>query len=140
MKKLAAILCILILSGCSAQWHLKQAIKKDPSIEAEKIIKIIDTVKVDAVHVTDTLVLRDIDTVEIVKDRFRVKITRSFDTIKVEGGCDSVVVYREIEVPVRVLEYKERKMWYHKMYEASFYILVFGFLIVVLVKKLTDWL
>jgi hypothetical protein len=138
MKQLAIIFSIIILSGCSAQWHLKRAIKKDPALLTERVIKITDTVRLDAVSVTDTFVLRDVDTIEVVKDRFRVKITRSFDTIRVEGGCDSIVVYREIEVPVKVVEYKERNAWYHKMYEASFYILILGLILFILARKLKD--
>ena len=49
---------------------------------------------------------------------------RSFDTLIIDGGCEADTIYKTIEVPVETVVYKEREKWYHKVYEASFYILV----------------
>lgn len=115
---------ILLMSSCSAQWHLKTAIKKDPTIVKQKVITVVDTVVTEPIVVRDTVTLSKIDTVEIVKDKFRVKIMRSFDTLIIDGGCEADTIYKTIEVPVDTVVYQEREKWYHKVYEASFYILV----------------
>jgi len=115
---------ILLMSSCSAQWHLKTAIKKDPTIVKQKVITVVDTVVTEPIVVRDTVTLSKIDTVEVVKDKFRVKIMRSFDTLIIDGGCEADTIYKTIEVPVETVVYKEREKWYHKVYEASFYILV----------------
>ena len=93
-------LLILILSGCSAEWHLSKAVKKNPSLLKERITSVTDTVVVEPIAVRDTVTLSKVDTVEIVKDRFRVKIMRSYDTLIIDGGCDSDTVVRTITVSV----------------------------------------
>ena len=93
-------LLILILSGCSAEWHLSKAVKKNPSLLKERITSVTDTVVVEPIAVRDTVTLSKVDTVEIVKDRFRVKIMRSYDTLIIDGGCDADTIVRTISVQV----------------------------------------
>ena len=55
MKKLTFIILSFVLIGCSSQWHIKKAIKKDPSIQ--KVI--VDTLTFtqilrDTVHTSDS--------------------------------------------------------------------------------------
>ncbi len=59
-----------------------------------------DTVVTEPIVVRDTTILKQRDTIEIVKDRFRLKIVRSFDTLMIDGGCDADTIYREIKVAV----------------------------------------
>lgn len=87
---------ILMLCGCSAQWHLKQAIRKDPSIQKTVIIK------KDTVIVTKERILRDTlelfkDTV-IYQDRVKLKIEYRDNYVKVEADCpsDTVVVTKSV--------------------------------------------
>lgn len=44
MSKLLTILILIFLSSCSAQYHLRQAIKKDPSIIVTDTVVRMDTV------------------------------------------------------------------------------------------------
>ena len=117
---------ILILSGCSAEWHLSKAVRKDPSILSTKTMTVTDTVVTDPIVVRDTVITSRVDTVEIVKDKFRVKIMRSYDTLIIDGGCDADTVVRTVAVEVPVVEYRERGTFLDKVYEASFYILIIG--------------
>ena len=94
------LFAILILSGCSPEWLLKQAIKKDPALLTTTTITVTDTVVTDPIVVRDTVTISQVDTVEIVKDKFRVKIMRSYDTLIIDGGCDSDTVVRTITVSV----------------------------------------
>jgi hypothetical protein len=59
-----------------------------------------DTVVTEPIVVRDTTILKQRDTIEIVKDKFRLKIVRSFDTLMIDGGCDADTIYREIKVAV----------------------------------------
>ena len=102
-------LLILILSGCSAEWHLSKAVKKNPSLLKERITSVTDTVVVEPIAVRDTVTLSKVDTVEIVKDRFRVKIMRSYDTLIIDGGCDADTIVRTISVQAPQLVVGETK-------------------------------
>ena len=128
---------ILILSGCSAEWHLSKAVYKNPSILKPKTMIVTDTVVTDPIAVRDTVTTSQVDTVEIVKDKFRVKIMRSYDTLIIDGGCDSDTIVRTVRVEVPVVEYKERNGILDSMYRGSFYVLLLGILVFI-VKDLIN--
>ena len=128
---------ILILSGCSAEWHLSKAVYKNPSILKPKTMIVTDTVVTDPIAVRDTVTISQVDTVEIVKDKFRVKIMRSYDTLIIDGGCDSDTIVRTVRVEVPVVEYKERNGILDSIYRGSFYVLLFGILVFI-VKDLIN--
>ena len=117
MKKLHHYVYLLILSAsltsCGAQWHLKKAIKKDPSI-----------LEMKPVSVRDTVTLHQRDTITITKDRLKVKIVRAFDTIMIDATCESDTIIQVIEVPVPSLVMKDSDNWYNKVYKFAFYLLL----------------
>ena len=98
---------ILLLIGCSPEWHLKRAVQKDPSILQMKTMIVTDTVVTEPIAVRDTVTISQVDTVEIVKDKFRVKIMRSYDTLIIDGGCDSDTIVRTVTVSVPQLVSRE---------------------------------
>ena len=100
----------LILSGCSAEWHLTKAIKKNPSILQSKTMTVTDTVVTDPIVVRDTVTISQRDTVEIIKDKFRVKIMRSYDTLIIDGGCDADTIVRTVSVSVPQLVVGESRL------------------------------
>lgn len=120
LRCLTLLFVTLILSGCSPEWLLTQAIKKDPTLLKTKTITVTDTVVTEPIVVRDTVTMSQVDTVEIVKDKFRVKIVRSYDTLIIDGGCDGDTIVRTIEVPVEQVVYKEE----HKIFRWSFYLWV----------------
>jgi len=71
-----------------------------------------------SVELRDTVTLKEVDTITLVKDRFRVKIMRSYDTLIIDGGCDGDTIIRVLKVPVETLIYKEE----HKIFRWSFYL------------------
>ena len=128
---LSIVLIIVLLvagltTGCSTQWHLKRAIKKDPTILVQDTVIVTDTVVTSSTAVLDTVTISNTDTVEIVKNNFRVKIMRSYDTLIIDGGCESDTIVRTVEVPIEKIVYHEREKWYHKLYKWSFFLLLFG--------------
>jgi hypothetical protein len=72
------LLLVLLLSGCSAQWHLKKACKKQPSICSDSVV-----VRVDTFTVRDTFEYHRVDTTEVV------------DTITIDTGSIQVRIIRE---------------------------------------------
>lgn len=110
MKALWGATLALLLTGCSAEWHLRKALKKDPSLLTTKTVTVMDTVVTEPIVVRDTTILKERDTIEIVKDRFRVKIVRSFDTLMIDGGCDADTIYREIKVAVPQVNVRPTKL------------------------------
>ena len=108
--KVLLSLFVVSLSSCSTQWHLKKAIKKDPTILVQDTVIVTDTVVTEKTAVLDTVTISNTDTVEIVKNNFRVKIMRSFDTLIIDGGCDADTVVRTVSVVVPKLVFKESRL------------------------------
>jgi len=99
MKYTIFILAI-VLSGCSAQWHLKRAIVKDPSILTEKIVTIIDTIIVkEGFQRIDTFVTKETDTLLIYEKGVNVQIIRFKDRIivKTEVKNDTIRIKKTIK-------------------------------------------
>lgn len=51
MKSILAVLIVVVLSSCSAQWHLNRAVEKDPNIVKSTVLTLKE------VHRRDTLVV-----------------------------------------------------------------------------------
>ena len=100
MRMKALFLATLLLIGCSPEWHIQKAIRKNPELLKQTTMIVTDTVVTDPIVVKDTVIISQVDTVEIIKDKFRVKIMRSYDTLIIDGGCDSDTVVRTITVAV----------------------------------------
>lgn len=109
MRSLWIISLALLLQSCGAQWHLKRAIAKDPTIVQERTEKLDTVVITKEKLVRDTIVLKRIDTTTIERNGVRIKIRRIHDTIQVQAEClsDTIRIVKEIKVPKIV--YKEKK-------------------------------
>jgi len=109
MRGLWLISAALLLQSCGAQWHLKRAIAKDPTIVQERT-EVVDTVVITEERtVRDTIVLQSTDTTRIQRNGVRIKIKRIHDTIQVEAEClqDTIRIVKEIKIPELI--YKEKK-------------------------------
>ena len=124
MKWLVGLITIGLLSSCSAQWHLKRAVKKDPTLLKTDTIAIVDTVVTPPVTLTDTVITRAQDTVVVQKDKLKVQVVRSYDTIMVDAVCESDTIVQIVEVPVPSIVMKDSDRWYNKVYKFSFYVLL----------------
>lgn len=95
---------ILLLTSCSANWHLKRAIKKDPSLLLSR-----DTVLVhDTVVTTKERVLYDsfvttcYDTVTIEDSFVYTQVIRRDNVIKVYTKCKSDTVRITTRIPFQL--------------------------------------
>jgi hypothetical protein len=131
MKCLAYFLSVLLLTGCSAEWHLSKAVSKNPQLMKSMTMTVTDTVVTEPIAVRDTVTISQVDTVEIVKDRFRVKIMRSYDTLIIDGGCDADTIVRTISVAVPQLVVGETR--FQRVQRYTFWGLVLLLLIAIAV-------
>ena len=109
MKWVVKLITISLLSSCSATWHLNQAVKKDPTIMERDTLVVKDTVVVPAVAITDTVTLKQHDTIILQKDKLSVRIVKRLDTLIIEGKCDSDTIVKTIEVPYEKIVYVEKE-------------------------------
>lgn len=124
MKWYIPIIISVILSSCSAQWHLNKAVKKDPAILQKDTIIAVDTIVTPPVALTDTVVLKEMDTIIVEKERLKVKISRRFDTIRVDAICEADTIISIVEVPVDKIIYKERETPMQKLQRLGLYLLL----------------
>lgn len=122
MKKTLLLLLSILLIGCSPfvdkELRKKNRCNRKFDRKFKRLskrcdISSIDTlvVNVDTTIVTnevrvDTLVSTKHDTIEIVKDKFRVRIVNLIDTLLIEGGCDPDTIYlrKTVRVPYEVVK------------------------------------
>ena len=103
MERLIHILISLLFVGCSANWHIKKAIKKDPSILLTDTITVVDTLRVITNNVsTDSTFILSRDTVVLKKDKLTIKHYYYRDSIYLWGECESDTIYKPFEVKVPV--------------------------------------
>lgn len=124
-------LCIFF-SSCSAQYHLKKAVKKNPNIITEKVIREIDTLIIrDSVRFNDTFVTKSIDTIKIENERISTIVYRFHDTIRVVHTLkgDTIKITKKVVVP---------KLEVQKWYEApDFWVVIFLVITIIwLIKKI----
>jgi hypothetical protein len=108
---------IVILVSCSPVKRFNRLIDKYPYLVQTETITIHDTVEVivpEVKHDTSFIDKTLYDTVYVDKDRLKIKLWKVFDTLYVEGECetDTVTVVREVEIPVK---YYESGKWWHKI-------------------------
>jgi hypothetical protein len=116
MARWILIPAVAVMASCSASWHLKRAIAKDPSIVKPTAVRFDTIVVTKERKVTDTIVMNDVDTITIERDRVRVRLVRSYDTLMVEGTClpDTIRidVIREIPQVVQPRRWRDQfNLW-----------------------------
>jgi hypothetical protein len=134
MKWLGKLILVLLLTSCSAQWHLKRAVQKDPMILKKDTLVVQDTFVVPPVVLKDTVTLRQHDTITITKDRLRVKIIKVNDTLIIDAKCDSDTIVRTIEVPYDKIVYVEKQSFKDKLF-SSLLALIGGYFAFILITK-----
>jgi len=96
-----------------------------------------DTLVVPPVAITDTVTMRQHDTITLVKERLKVQLVKVNDTITINAVCDSDTIVRTIEVPYEKIVYVEQKTLWEKIQTLVVY---FGlvFLALFIIRRLID--
>jgi hypothetical protein len=113
--------------SCSAQWHLKRAVQKDPLILEKDTLVVMDTVVSPPVAITDTVILKQRDTITLVKDRLKVNIVKVNDTITIDAICDSDTIVRVVEIPYEKIVYVEKETFFDKIKTLIYLLLIIIF-------------
>jgi len=121
------LLIAILLSSCSAQWHLKKACKKQPDICQEQNIKIDTFVVRDTFSYHETYNTKTIDTITIDTGSVQVRIIREHDVIRttITQKPDTAFITIEKQLPPRLV-YKEHwfQWWYLLIIFAIFVIII----------------
>jgi len=126
---------IIFLTGCSAEWHLKKAIQKNPAM-AQTSTHTIDTLFVrDSVTITDTFNTKSIDTITLEKDGVKTIVYRNHDVIRIKTvvKADTIRFTKTIQLPPRV-QYKER-IKVPQVVGIGLALLLFGLLLFLLITR-----
>lgn len=93
-------LLLLLLTSCSAEWHLQQATRKGAEVTRDKWDTVIVTKER---RFLDTLILKEIDSVVVQKDNIRVSLIRRFDTIQLKAIClpDTIRVTKWVQTTIK---------------------------------------
>ena len=137
MKWLVKLILIMSLTSCSAQWHLKKAVHKDPTILEKDTLVVTDTVVSPPVAITDTVTLKQHDTITIVKDRLKVQLIKVNDTITINAECASDTIVQTINVPYDRVVYIEKESIWDKIKNLAIY-MGLAFLLFKLIMKQFD--
>jgi|TARA_B110000908_G_scaffold44172_1_gene53779 hypothetical protein len=97
-------------------------VRKNPLILEKDTLIVMDTVVSPPVAITDTVIMKQHDTITLVKDRLRVRIVKVNDTITIDAVCDSDTIIRTIEVPYDKLIYIEKENLFDKVKNLAIYI------------------
>ena len=92
---------LILLTGCSAEWHLKKAVKKNPSL-IQPSVHTIDTIIIrDSFEFSDTFVSKTIDTFTIEKEGVKTIVYRNHDVIRIKTIVkpDTIRIQKTIRVP-----------------------------------------
>lgn len=137
MKWLVKLILALSLTSCSAQWHLKKAVLKDPTILKKDTLIVRDTVVTPPVAITDTVIMKQHDTINLVKDRLKVSIVKVNDTITIDAICDSDTIISIVEVPYEKIIYVEQESLLQKIQRLALYfiLVMLGFKVI---QRLAD--
>lgn len=118
MKKILLILLSLLLISCNpfiskelrkknkCNRKLERVLRKCPELLTVKDTTIVlDTTIITKSVKVDTILSINFDTLEIIKDKFHLKLIRSVDTLIIDGGCESDTIYIDkiVKVPVHTV-------------------------------------
>ena len=140
MKWLVKLILLSSLMSCSAQWHLKKAVQKDPLILERDTLVVTDTVVSPPVAITDTVTLKQHDTIVIQKDRLKVQLVKVNDTITINAECASDTIVTTIEVPYEKIVYVQQKTLLQKIQGLAFYFFLVLLGLIIVKRLITKYL
>jgi hypothetical protein len=111
-KTTKALILMLLITGCSAEYHIEKACKKQPDLCKVKVK--VDTLIVrDSIYFHDTFTTTEIDTIQIDTGSVRVKIVRHYNKIKVwvRQKPDTIRITQTITLPPKVVLDAKKQAW-----------------------------
>jgi len=126
---------LLALTSCSAEWHIKRAIQKNPSILKDSYKIVHDTIVIrDSILGIDTFVMSEIDTIRIDREGIKTEIVRYRDRFIVKQEIKSDTIFRSKEIRVPQIIYQKASPKYYIWIIA----LLMSLLTLIFVKKILE--
>ena len=98
-KYLIIILSFFLLVSCNPSKRIHRIAERNGLLKSDTIT-LIDTVKIASVRADTAFIWSKLtDTLILTKDRLKVTIIKTGDTVEVSGQCDSIIVYKTIKIP-----------------------------------------
>jgi hypothetical protein len=120
------LILIILLSSCSAEWHLKKAIKKDPEIVSNILIYKYDTLWTNSIRLKDSVSIDFRDSVLITNDTIVIKLKKTANNnISVDAKVVPYPIYRKVTQYKTVIKQKEKK------FESFFWQIVLATIVVI---------
>lgn len=114
----ALLTLIFVGSSCDVSKRAirkhERIVKRFPEVHQQDTIIVRDTLRVMVPEVkTDTIVHVDqlYDTIEVEKERLKIRVYRVLDSVFIEGKCDTIEVEKIIERRVPIRYYKTESSW-----------------------------
>lgn len=120
MRALTLLVILISLVGCSAEWHLNRALKKDPTIVDTGSIYILDTLVIrKEVSTVDTFITEKYDTLVMWDsiNKIETRIIRISDTLLVTTKVlpDTIKIIKQMQSKPRKTIYKDVP-WYQNVF------------------------
>jgi len=97
-----------MLTSCGAQYHLKRAIAKDPSIVQKEAIKLDTVIITEIKTVRDSVVIKGDTSMVFVNKGVRTQIKVVRDTFMIQTTCPPDTIHIEKEIYVPKVVYQEK--------------------------------
>jgi len=95
------VLLILVITSCTPAQRLGRLVKNHPELVSTDTVFKQDTTIIEAVKQDSTFIFTGrTDTFYMEKDRLKIKVIRSHDTLTVQGECKTDTIIKQIPVQV----------------------------------------
>ncbi len=97
VRLITSLILIGLISSCSAEWHMRKAIQKDPDIIDTRIVYKFDTLWTNSVRLRDSVSIDFKDSVVITNDTITIKLTKiAKNKLRVDAEVKPYRIYRKI--------------------------------------------
>jgi len=97
VRLIISLILIGLISSCSAEWHMRKAIQKDPDIIDTRIVYKFDTLWTNSVRLRDSVNIDFKDSIVITNDTITIKLTKiAKNKLRVDAEVKPYPIYRKI--------------------------------------------
>jgi len=97
VRLITSLILIGLISSCSAEWHMRKAIQKDPDIIDTRIVYKFDTLWTNSVRLRDSVNIDFKDSIVITNDTITIKLTKiAKNKLRVDAEVKPYPIYRKI--------------------------------------------
>ncbi len=97
VRLITSLILIGLISSCSAEWHMRKAIQKDPDIIDTRIVYKFDTLWTNSMRLRDSVSIDFKDSVVITNDTITIKLTKiAKNKLRVDAEVKPYRIYRKI--------------------------------------------